>query len=274
MKFLFCAVVVSVFLLLQNSSPSTKPQSIVNGPQGEKSKSAEQYPAPEQCGSEENPFVVEVVTSQAQNKSTSNADKSTNNQSKGWGLSDKIAASAIIIGFLQFLALVSTVGVMVRNGHRELRAYVLPERGSLYDGTTAVPANPNRTNVPGVTMMFKNSGQTPAYRVWGLMNIAVIRVVEENTSLVLPKADVERFPLTLGSDSIFFKSHWFDRPLTPNEIADIGTGVRAIYCFGHIEYQDAFKKRRCANFRLHYTGEYPPPVDSQFSFSDRGNDAN
>jgi hypothetical protein len=190
-----------------------------------------------------------------------------------WGLSDKIAVIASIVAFLQFIALVWTVIVMIRNGRRQLRAYVLPENSGILEGTTLVPPQPAKANVPGVGMLIKNGGQTPAYNVISVAKIAVIPVVNENTALPLPPM-VQQFPLTLGAGSTFSKALWFDRPLTVQEISDIGIGIQAIYLFGRIEYRDAFKKRHFANFRLHYMGQFPPHPTAYFNFSQRGNDAN
>jgi len=103
--------------------------------------------------------------------------------------------------------------------------------------------------------------------------VAVITVANEDNALVLPPLQ-QRFPLTLGSGSTFNKSFWLDRPLAANEIADIAAGVRAIYVYGRIEYRDAFEKERFANFRLHYSGPYPPVPNAVLYFSEKGNDAN
>ena len=89
----------------------------------------------------------------------------------------------------------------------------------------------------------------------------------------MPPQLEERFSSTLSAGGTFNKSLWFDRPLTPTEIADIANGVRAIYLYGRIEYQDAFKKRRFTNFRHHYMGQFPPLPDAIVNFSDEGNDA-
>jgi hypothetical protein len=53
---------------------------------------------------------------------------------EGWNLSDKIAAIASVVAFLQFTALIATFWIMVRNGRRQLRAYVLPHDAGLYEG--------------------------------------------------------------------------------------------------------------------------------------------
>lgn len=195
----------------------------------------------------------------------------TSSQITAWGLSDKIAAWAVGIALLQFLALVSTIWVMIRSSRRQLRAYVLPEHGSISEGNMLNPPQPARANIPGVVMAIKNSGQTPAYNLISWMQITVIQEAHENTLVVPPLVD--QFPLTLGVNSSFTKSLWLDRALTPNEIAEIGNGKRGIYVYGRIEYQDAFKVKRFANFRLRYMGQFPPLPNAIFWFCASGNDA-
>jgi hypothetical protein len=202
------------------------------------------------------------------------AAEQVQNGSHSWGLSDKIAVIASIVAFLQFVALVWTVMVMILNGRRQLRAYVAVDTVGIFEGNMVSPSQPARVNTPGIAMFIKNYGQTPAYKVVSMIRIAVVAVTDETLSLVLPAQLEQRFATTLSAGSTFNKALWFDRPLTPNEIADIGTGVRAIYAYGRIEYVDAFKKHRVSNFRLHYTGQFPPLPNAVLSISDKGNEAN
>lgn len=47
------------------------------------------------------------------------------------------------------------------------------------------PPDPSKANIPGVAMLSKNGGQTPAYDVVSWAQIAVIQVAQENTALVV-----------------------------------------------------------------------------------------
>jgi hypothetical protein len=190
-----------------------------------------------------------------------------------WGLSEKIALIASVVAFLQFVALVWTVRVMILNGRRQLRAYVAPESVGILDGNMLSPPQPAKVNYPGVGMLIKNCGQTPAYKVVSWARIAVIAVIDEQLQLPMPPSLEETFTNTLAAGSTFNKSLWFDRPLTPNEITDILNGVRAIYLYGRIEYKDAFKKTHFTNFRLQYIGQFPPLPNAILNFSQNGNDA-
>jgi hypothetical protein len=179
----------------------------------------------------------------------------------------------IFVGIVGIYVAIGTLNHMRESSERQLRAYVLPIEVSIFDGTMMNPIQQARANVPGVPMLIKNFGQTPAYKVISYAQIAVIAVVDENRLLVVPPIP-EQFSNTLGPGGIFNKAVWFDRPLVANEIADIATGVRGIYFYGRIEYRDAFEKVRFTNFRLRYTGRFPPLPNAIFNFSERGNDAN
>jgi len=258
-----------------SQSPATlsKAQAVDRRPSSQKSESPKQQIKTEQRGSEQTPFVIKVLPSEhTPIESLPNGEKAAGNPNNSWGLSDKIAVIASFVAFLQFVALVCTVLVMILNGRRQLRAYVAPETIGVFEGNMMSPPQPTRVNVPGIAMLIKNCGQTPAYKVVSWAQIAVIAVKDENLALVLPTLE-ERFSNTLSAGGTFNKSLWFDRPLTPNEITDIASGVRAIYLYGRIEYQDAFKKRRFTNFRHQYVGQFPPLPNAILNFSDKGNDA-
>jgi hypothetical protein len=272
-------LLIFLFLLIapswsQNPPPRPAPKAAVSRPPNQKSEGTLRQTSDEQRGSEQAPFVIRVLSSDnARHEPQANNEKGIGNPNKSWGLSDKIAAIAIVVGFLQFVALVWTVLVMIFNGRRQLRAYVLGENAGISEGSTVTPPNPAYANIPGVGMLIKNGGQTPAYHVISSMYIAVILVAQEDVALVVPPIP-QQFSLTLGSGSNFTKLLWFDRQLTAGEIADIATGTRAIYLYGRIQYRDAFKKARYTNFRLRYTGQFPPPPNAMFWFCDKGNDAN
>jgi hypothetical protein len=187
-------------------------------------------------------------------------------------LSDNIAVIASIAAFLQFLALVATVLVMVRNGRRQLRAYIFPERVTLVDGSMLNPPVAAHANEPGVVIALRNSGRTPGYRVTSWAKIEVVEPIHE-ASLVVPPLP-SQFPSWIGANSEITKAIWFGRPLTPNEVADVVSARRCIYLFGRIEYFDAFKRKRFTTFRLAYAGPFPPPQGVIFNFCNQGNDAN
>ncbi len=189
-----------------------------------------------------------------------------------WTLAQTIAAVAVVVGFLQFVMLVLTWFIMRKTANQQLRAYIFPDNVMLGDGTMLSPPQHDRADWPGIVLSFKNSGKTPAYKVRSWAEMHVIMQTQES-KLIIPDVK-DKSPHPLGANGSSSKSFWFDRPLTPHEIADISKGSRAIYVQGRIEYIDAFKKERYTNFRLFYTGPFPPPPGTLFSFCDSGNEAN
>jgi hypothetical protein len=273
--FAFVALLLIPSCLLaqsQKPSPSPTPQDASHRPYNQASESTQHYSQDNQCGSEQLPFVIKIQSANnSESQTEANRSERTDKRVNNWTLSDKIAMASGIALFAQYVALIITTVILIRNGHRQLRAYVLAENVGIVDGMMLTPPQPERANIPGVGMIIKNFGQTPAYKVISWAKLAVIAVTDE-ISLVLPPI-TEQFYTTLGPGASFNKAFWFDRPLAANEIADIAIGTRAVYLYGRIEYRDAFKKRRCANFRLRYIGAFPPPQGAMFWFCETGNDA-
>jgi hypothetical protein len=157
-------------------------------------------------------------------------------------IGQKIAAIASIAAFLQFIALAITIWVMIVTSRRQLRAYVFPDNVALMDGIMLNPPQPVHSNEPGVALIVKNSGQTPAYNVrsWAMIN--VIEPINEE-HLVVPKLSASVSINNIGPGGAISKAVWFGRALTANEIQDVASGARAIYLYGRIEYTDTFKKK-------------------------------
>ena len=153
---------------------------------------------------------------------------------------------------------------------RRLRANVFPESAGIFEGTMMEPPQPERANIPGIIMVIKNSGQTPAYKIISWVQLAVIEPINEHT-LLIPKFDEEKHAFTLGSGGTFSKAIWFDRALTAHEIEDIRSRARSIYLYGIIEYRDVSNRKMSTNFRLHYNGTFPPVKDAVFWHSEKGN---
>lgn len=242
----------------------------------QESPPTQQQPAPEQRGTPQAPFVVQIqqaeqTKEEAKTGSEHRANQRDDSWFAGWNLSDRIAGIASAAALAQFLALIWTVFIMVTNGHRQLRAYVSPHDAAILDGSMLNPPQPPRFNVPGILLNFKNSGQTPAYKVVSWARIEIAETINEDR-LVAPILE-QKFTTTLGPGDVMPKALWYERPLTAGEIADIGSGARAIYLYGRIEYRDAFKRQRRANFRFRYNGAFPPPVGVILNHCERGNNA-
>jgi hypothetical protein len=264
---------IGIAAVLLVSAPVAWGQSSQEAPR-QNTESPQQRAESTQRGTEDAPFVVQIrpTTGQKQEKTNPSAGERQDEWLEGWTAADKIAATAAIAAFLQFLALATTVCVLIVTARRQLRAYVFPDNAGLYEGTVLDPALPEHANEPGIVLNWKNSGQTPARRVvsWAQMN--VIEPINEDR-LIVPQLQ-ESFYNNLGGGATGNKSFWFGRALTATEIADVIAGTRAIYLFGRIEYRDVFGTKRFTDFRFRYTGKFPPVPGAMLSICEKGNEAN
>jgi hypothetical protein len=240
-------------------------------PPRQNSQSTEQNPNAEQRGTERAPFVIKIQPAQAQQETAARSNNKIEKGFDGWGLSDKIAAVASFAAFLQFIALLATVSVMLWTATRQMRAYVYADNAGLYEGMMLTPPMPVHANEPGVVLVWRNTGQTPAVKVISWGQIAVIEPANEHTLVVPPLQDI--YFNNLGSGGTANKAIWFGRALTASEITDIGVGVRAIYLYGRIEYRTIFKRKKWTSFRFRYSGAFPPPSGVIFQVCEKGNDA-
>jgi hypothetical protein len=164
--------------------------------------------------------------------------------SSGWSLSDKIAAGAAAAAALQFLALIIIIAVTMRNGRRQLRAYVFVSSAKIVY---------NNNQIPEAHVVIKNSGQTPAYGMIYVSGFAfdtwpppshldlVISDKEfsapNRSKMDLPPGDVT-IPITAGT-----------RRLTPAQQAGLVAGTHVCYAYGEVRYRDAFGKKRWTKYR-------------------------
>lgn len=154
----------------------------------------------------------------------------------------------------------------------QLRAYVYPWDAGLYEGSLLDPPQTARTNEPGVVFNIRNSGHTPAKNVISWGNLTIIETSNE-LSLIVPPLELT-FPTTLSPGGVMPKVSWLQRPLTADEIKDVQTGTRGIYYYGRIEYFDCFGDHRFSNFRLRYTGIFPPfRPNGTFTHCQEGNES-
>jgi hypothetical protein len=236
-----------------------------NQPADQKSGSPQQQAAPEQrAANQAAPVVIVQKAAETAHKPEADNDHGPNNRSNAWTLSDKIAAIAIVVGFLQFVALVATVQVMTATARRQLRAYVLVKGARL--------ENWDSVDDPAIaTVVVRNYGQTPAYSVDSFVGIA-----PHNYPLTIEVKAPENLKtvksiLAPGGEHIFRVPT--RRALEADEIVLVSSGEAAIYVVGRISYVDAFKKNRVTNFLLFYGGEIGAAPDGLMGPYETGNDA-
>jgi hypothetical protein len=202
-----------------------------------------------------------------------------------WSLANKLALWAGISAALQFLALVATIAVMIRNGHRQLRAYVVVERGIVANVANPPPGLPgerietvarimNPQAGPHAQITIKNAGQTPAY---DLVHWASIDIREYPLNSLLPPMPKPPSPFwtVLGPGIPEVKTLRMLQPLSPEQIEGLRRGTLAIYCYGEIRYRDAFRKSRRTRYRCMYSVQSGIiGVGTDLIYCEDGNEAN
>lgn len=178
-----------------------------------------------------------------------------------WGITEKIAIYALVIGLFQFGALVATIVVMIRTARRQLRAYVAVERGII--ANVADPPTPKGEKIetvarilhpdagPTIQITIKNSGQTPAYDLvhWATARLDKFPLETELASMPDPRS---KYRNVVGPGIPEVKTIRLPKPLELPEKIGLREGSLAIYCWGEIVYRDAFGKRRYTRYRCMY----------------------
>jgi len=237
----------------QLQQPSLSSGQLKSRPPNQKSESPQQQTTPDQRGTEQSPFFVKIVPT-AQSDQQSDQPKPARKAEapdQGWSDSlwpwaaslstgDKIAGITAFVGFLQFIALYLTVGVMRRSARQQSRAYISAQPNFI--------TSFDETHWPIARFLIRNLGDTPAYRVSH-------RALIEAFPNPLPKRfKLPRITGEWSAPVVLFP----DVPLTGTK--NRGTffsaaqleGIRnrslSIYIFGEAKYRDAFRKRRWLEF--------------------------
>jgi hypothetical protein len=236
MRWIFALLLMGGIAVAQSQQPSPN--------QGTDTR--KEQTKPDNQGTQEFPFVIRIIpTQQTQEAAKTDSREGPKKGLNGWTLSDKIAGIASVAAFLQFLALLATVWIMVRNGRRQLRAYVTYE----IKGWRGV----NEGRPLAIQYALFNNGQTPArlVKVIGTIEILPFPLPKEQ------EPDLEdKFPQSV----IVFPGQpsnppvgWItaERAFTAAEITEITSDVstRRAYLCGRILYRDVFDKGRETFFR-------------------------
>lgn len=226
----------------QKSPPCPAPHVALSGKLKQVCECCQKQSNTEQRGSEAAPFVIKVVeANQAQKEAGANQSVAPKNPDQSWSMSDKIALIASVSAFLQFLALVVTIWVMILNGRRQLRAYIVVERGIIANVANPPDGPGERVQTvarlmqplggPVAQITIKNTGQTPAYEVvhWGNIATREFPLTSELPAMPQP---AERHKSNLGPSIVITKTLRLPRPLTEEEIQALRESRMAIYCNG------------------------------------------
>jgi hypothetical protein len=214
---------------------------------------AQQQPGANKQGAEESPIIVTIPTPpQAQTETKPAQNERHNEWLYGWSLSDRIAAIANLVGFLQFLALIATVWVMIKNGRRQLRAYVLTEGNSArLIEVTDDESKKVQLYIIESLVKLQNFGQTPAnnYRSW--VRIEVLPTGSDpfdethegfGRGIIAPSSGMDIVIRRISSE---------------DEITAIRNGEKRIFVCGEVLYTDVFDVARYFRFYCWNANEIP-----------------
>src|SRR5450755_1701520 len=163
------------------------------------------------------------------------------------------AAGTVAFAFLTLVLAIGTLFLwfatrrLVRGtektAERQLRAYVF------VDHTTVANFN---TSQPFAELIFKNSGQTPAYNVRVLMTGGIASFPLTKEPVALPNDIIAPSCGHLGPRGTFHSKQ--EDTMTDVERTDIQAGRAAFYVRGKLFYKDTFGREQVTNFFFHYIG--------------------
>jgi len=192
-------------------------------------------------GTEEAPLVVKVEqsTTNTETKSASPTTVKPKQWLDGWNLSDKIAAIIGFVGFLQFLALASTIIVMMDNGRKQLRAYLYIEGPH---SRVWPPENPDRYSI---VIDVVNSGATWARHV----TVQRLRITNPPGD-PWDAVDWDAVPATSAVFGPQQRDNWQFGDVSAQEMIDIQSGVTTMYFLARVRYRDIFSKKKVRETQL------------------------
>jgi hypothetical protein len=194
-----------------------------------------------------------------------------------------ITAAYTIVSLAALMAILWQVVVTKDTARRQLRAYVLVERGIIGNVANPIPGPGEKietvarillpTAGPNAQITIKNTGQTPAYELvhWGRICIQEFPLTSQLPPMPTPEA---KFWTVMGPGIVEVKTLRLPKALDSNQIQGLRDGTMAIYCHGEVAYRDAFKKKRVTKYRCMYSAVGGIiGVNTDLTYCDDGNTA-
>lgn len=229
-------------------------------PDAKQTQSTTQPPAADQRGTAQSPAIVKILPpddaeAKAQQEAQDRAAKDHLDRN-----TIRLGIAAIVVALLQFIAIgvqawflwrtvkVSETAAKVAQESADavvsqLRAYIFAEHVKLIEFDSN----------PLVQIIFKNSGQSPAFDldIWAIVSAAVypLEIKPER-----PDGIAQASRGSIGPGAQFHIAQRAQPPLTNDDHINIVAGKAAIYIAGGITYKDAFKNNRFTNFCFMYGG--------------------
>jgi hypothetical protein len=143
---------------------------------------------------------------------------------------------------------------------RQLRAYVSVVTAEILDVTTGF--------TPRAHLIFKNSGQTPAYDLTAIIGIAI----GDSWDTLTPPAS-QPIAITITSLAADAKASQYvsaPRPLVLGEREALIDGSATLWVYGKMRYRDTFNIERATEYRFQIGGGVGIQ-DNQLAISPEGN---
>lgn len=156
----------------------------------------------------------------------------------------------------------ATLKVVKETAERELRAYVLPIKGGMFEDRI-------HAGKSSIRITIKNIGKTPAFHFSSCLSVGVFEFpTPDNLPSVTASRGKGSFPLAPDGET---ELEGILAVITPEQLAHLAARTKAVYAFGELRYQDAFGAERRTKFRMFCNGEWL--AKGRFLFSGEGNEA-
>lgn len=121
-----------------------------------------------------------------------------------------------------------------------------------------------------INFSYKNNGSTPAYYA----SIATGHILADREDITTPLIRGAYALGTIGPTDRIYDVE--ETRVSDDDVELLKTGEKVLIFYGRLEYTDAFKKKRCTNFRF-FTGGTAPYLDQSnpdMTIYVKGNDSN
>lgn len=241
-------------------SQQPRPRSLeLSSPQQAKTSQQTKQADTDQRGTNNSPLIIQIAPSpnaqeEAAQTKIEHEEKAASDR-RSEITTDLIAVATLI----QAVALVVTIIVMIRNGRRQLRAYI--------DMMKATIVGIEKDEPLRVNIFVKNAGQTPARNVAWISGMTMkdlpfdeeLRVVDFN------RPGVTNTHLGAGLEmGHTAPDPKINRILTEKEKTSLKEGKKAIFVYGEIRYIDIFHKPHVTRYQMIYGGAVGASPDSLF----------
>jgi hypothetical protein len=212
------------------------------------------------------------------NSSNQEQDESRHPPAWAYLIADSVAAGGAIGALF-------AVGFQTRanriSSQRQLRAYIVPERGSIANVANVVPDPPeleqharvvNPTIGPLANIVIKNAGQSPSYDVKHTATIYLRAYTNPPVTLARLPDESKPSVMILGPQVVASMDIWLKAALTPLEVDNLKAGLAVIYVVGIIEYTDIFGNPHATHYQMeHHSSHGKIGWNTKLIFSPQGN---